>query len=124
MAGGHKGRWSWVIKYAPNHFGPRGFSLPQGMKQKPNVINLREIEEMVNKVEGQEKVKGKTKGGKAPGVKREEGKLVIDVTELQRDKVLGTGKITRALVVKARSFSKSAEEKIEAIGGKAIVVGD
>jgi large subunit ribosomal protein L15 len=35
-------------------------------------------------------------------------------------KILGDGEITKALVVKAHKFSKSAKEKIEAAGGKAI----
>lgn len=36
-------------------------------------------------------------------------------------KVLGNGKLTKKVVVKADKFSKSAVEKIEAAGGKAIV---
>jgi large subunit ribosomal protein L15 len=39
-------------------------------------------------------------------------------------KVLGTGEIGRALTITAHSFSGSAKEKIEAAGGKAILVGE
>lgn len=39
-------------------------------------------------------------------------------------KVLGTGELTRALTVTAHSFSGSAKEKIEAAGGKALLVGE
>lgn len=37
-------------------------------------------------------------------------------------KVLGTGKLTKKLTVKAAAFSESAKKKIEEVGGKAEVV--
>lgn len=37
-------------------------------------------------------------------------------------KVLGNGEIKRALTVKAKKFSKTAQEKIEKAGGKAVAV--
>lgn len=37
-------------------------------------------------------------------------------------KILGTGSVTKALVVKAHKFSKSAAEAIQAAGGKAEVI--
>jgi large subunit ribosomal protein L15 len=37
-------------------------------------------------------------------------------------KVLGNGEITKAMTVKAKKFSKSAIEKIEKAGGKAVVI--
>jgi large subunit ribosomal protein L15 len=40
----------------------------------------------------------------------------------QRIKILGEGEVTRALVVQAHKFSKSAEEKIRAAGGRAEVI--
>src|SRR5579875_529549 len=38
-------------------------------------------------------------------------------------KVLGTGELSVALTVHAHKFSKSAQEKIEKAGGKAILIG-
>jgi large subunit ribosomal protein L15 len=38
-------------------------------------------------------------------------------------RVLGDGELKQALTVKARHFSKTAKTKIEAAGGKAVVVG-
>jgi large subunit ribosomal protein L15 len=38
-------------------------------------------------------------------------------------KVLGTGEVTRALTVTAHAFSETARQKIEAAGGKALLVG-
>ena len=37
-------------------------------------------------------------------------------------KILGNGKLTKKLTVQAHKFSKSAQEKIEALGGKAEVI--
>ena|SRR5690349_9243894 len=39
-------------------------------------------------------------------------------------KVLGEGELTRAITVTAHVFSASAKQKIEAAGGKAILVGE
>jgi len=39
-------------------------------------------------------------------------------------KVLGTGDLTRALTVTAHSFSGAAKDKIQAAGGRAVVVGE
>jgi large subunit ribosomal protein L15 len=39
-------------------------------------------------------------------------------------KVLGEGELTRAITVTAHLFSASAKQKIEAAGGKAILVGE
>lgn len=42
--------------------------------------------------------------------------------ELDGLKILGEGELTKKLTVKAKVFSASAKEKIEAAGGKAEVV--
>jgi large subunit ribosomal protein L15 len=38
-------------------------------------------------------------------------------------KVLGDGEVTRALTIEAHRFTASAKQKIEAAGGKAVVIG-
>jgi large subunit ribosomal protein L15 len=38
-------------------------------------------------------------------------------------KILGSGELTSAVTIHAHKFSKSAQEKIEKAGGKAIVLG-
>lgn len=40
----------------------------------------------------------------------------------QRVKILGNGEISRAVTVKAHKFSRSAEEKIKAAGGKVVTL--
>jgi len=49
-----------------------------------------------------------------------EGNLVkIDVTKLGYQKVLGSGRLSKPLIIQAKQFSKSAEKKLQEIGGKA-----
>jgi large subunit ribosomal protein L15 len=38
-------------------------------------------------------------------------------------KILGSGELTKAITIHAHKFSKSAVEKIEKAGGKAVVLG-
>ena len=46
----------------------------------------------------------------------------FDVTQYGYDKVLGKGKLTYKLTVKAPVFSERAQEKISQAGGKAVVL--
>jgi large subunit ribosomal protein L15 len=50
------------------------------------------------------------------------GKSGLVTNILDGVKILGTGEILKALTVQAHKFSKSAQEKIEAAGGKAEVL--
>jgi len=52
----------------------------------------------------------------------EKGVPIIDLTSLGYVKVLGSGKVTRPLIVKATEFTELAIRKIEEAGGKAIKV--
>jgi large subunit ribosomal protein L15 len=51
-------------------------------------------------------------------VEREKGKFFIDLESLGYTKLLGTGKMTRPLVIKVPAVSKSAAEKIREAGGQ------
>ena len=70
------------------------------------VINLRDLEDLTGKNFGLAELK-------AAGVLRTNAPLL---------KVLGTGEITRAVTVSAHRFSEAAKKKIEAAGGKVIVL--
>lgn len=85
-----------------------GFRNPTRIEYKAvNVASLQALSEMLGKVElGIEDIK-------AAGL--------ADAKELV--KILGNGEITAAVTVTADSFSASAVSKIEAAGGKAIVIG-
>ncbi len=104
-AGGCKHKWSWTLKYAPNHFGRRGFKIPKAVKKEYEIINVGEIEENLKKF---------LKNGIA---NEKKGKIIVNLSGY---KVLGEGKITKPLIIKALAFSSSALEKIRNAGGEAI----
>jgi large subunit ribosomal protein L15 len=104
-AGLHKHKWSYVVKYEPEHFGKRGFKRPLAIKKKMKAINLEDLEKISEKL-----------------VKKEGEKIKINVINLGYEKVLGKGRITKPLIVEAKFFSKKALEKLEKVGGKAVVI--
>ncbi|MEM5836743.1 MAG: uL15m family ribosomal protein [Candidatus Aenigmatarchaeota archaeon] len=97
-AGLHKHKWSYVVKYEPDHFGKRGFTPIK--RREVKCINLKELEKIA----------------------REKNLNEIDVSQLGYEKVLGAGKISSPLTIKAKFFSEKARKKIEEAGGKAIKV--
>ena len=85
------------------YFGKHGFT---SRFKKLTIINFKEIEiKLPQLIE-----KGLAKENK--------GVFNIDLTQLGYDKLLSTGKITKKLNIKIKSFSKSAAEKIKKAGGK------
>ena len=93
--GRHKHLWSLVVTSEPNYFGKHGFISPQSLHTKVNAINLVKLDQLA---QGSE----------------------INLTELGYTKLLGTGKITKALIIKVATFSKIAQEKVTQAGGKIV----
>jgi large subunit ribosomal protein L15 len=102
--GRHKHLWSYVSTFEPDYFGKHGFTSPQSLKQKGDTLNLRKLEELSVKF----------------AVAKEEGKLSIDLTSLGYSKLLGTGHISKALIVNVASCSKTATEKVKEAGGQVL----
>jgi large subunit ribosomal protein L15 len=48
--------------------------------------------------------------------------LTVDATAIGVGKILGSGRVTRKMMVSAEAFSESAKKKLEAQGGQAILV--
>jgi large subunit ribosomal protein L15 len=48
--------------------------------------------------------------------------LTVDATAIGVGKVLGSGRVTRKMMVSAEAFSEAAKKKLEAQGGQAILV--
>jgi len=103
--GRHKALWSYIIKYDPEYYGKRGFTCPKSLKQEVNVINVGSLELISEKFPVEE---GKEKS-------------VMDLESLGYTKLLGAGKITKPLVVKVASCSKTASEKIKKAGGQVLM---
>jgi len=98
--GRHKHLWSYVVTHEPDYFGKSGFTSPQSLHRHENPINLKKLEELAQA--GQQE------------------KLQIDLAALGYTKLLGSGKVTKALTVQVPSCSKLAAEKIKKAGGKIV----
>jgi large subunit ribosomal protein L15 len=101
-AGRHKAGWSYVLRYEPDYFGKKGFVSPKRLKRNVNAINVGKLSEVAEKF----------------STKSEDDKLIIDLGSLGYTKLLGAGKVTKPLIVKVASCSKSAAEKIKEAGGQ------
>ncbi|MDR0900948.1 MAG: 50S ribosomal protein L15 [Methanobrevibacter sp.] len=109
-AGMDKQHWTWTVKFDPNHFGKYGFKRPQKVINKVNPVNLSYLDAQSDKLLDK-------------GIATKEGdSIVIDVTDLGYDKVLGKGNLSKALTIKSPKFSASAEDKIQEAGGEAITL--
>jgi len=107
LSGGHKQKWSYFLKYMPEHFGKHGFVRPPEVSAVVNSINVGELDERLDEFLQQ-------------GIARqEEKKFVVDVRKLGFDKVLGGGRVTHPLEVTAGKFSEQAKRKLEEAGGRA-----
>jgi large subunit ribosomal protein L15 len=105
MAGSGKHKKSFVLRYEYPYFGRAGRNARKVKKKDYKEINLGHIDKELDTF-----------------VKKGLAKHTNEGTEvaLEGYKVLGDGELTRKLIVKASSFTKSAKEKIEKAGGKAI----
>ena len=104
QTGGHKHHWVQTIKNDPNYFGKHGFIRYKGLVTTHETINVGEIDQNAEKL----------------STEKQEKLLVIDLHKHGYTKVLGTGKVTKPLLVKAEIFSEKAKEKIEKAGGKTV----
>ncbi len=105
MAGSKKHKWSFVSKYMPGYFGTRGFNRAASIVERVNSINVGYIDENLDNF---------VSNG---AVKLENNKYIINLTDMGYDKLLGSGKATHPMVITVNKCSKSAAEKISAVGG-------
>ncbi len=106
MGGSKKQKWSFVSKNFPNYFGRYGFTRPPKVVKEVKTINLKDLEENFNKF---------LKEGK---ISKKNDKYYMNLKELGYDKLLGSGKITKPLVITVDAYSEKALGKIEEAGGK------
>jgi len=97
QAGLHKHKWSWLVQNDPDHFGRDPFRPPQYYDKAARWINVGDLDGMSGK-------------SKSP--------LTLDLTAMGVEKLLGSGTVAKAFLVKVDSFTKRAQSKIEAAGGK------
>lgn len=109
-AGLHKHKWTYTVKYAPKHFGKFGFKRPLEVVKEVKTINLKELDQLAEKLLEQKLAQ------------KEGDKIKINLPKLGYEKVLGSGKVTKPLIVEAKDFSKQAIKKLEEAKGKAVKI--
>lgn len=104
-AGRHKALWSYVIKYEPDYYSKTGFTSPKDYKlrNRINVVNVGTLDSLAEKL-----------------AIEQEGKSFVDLESLGYTKLLGSGRVTKALTIKVPYFSESAAEKIKEAGGEIV----
>ncbi len=89
------------------NLGSHGFVRPSAVVSVVKAINLNAIDTNI------------TKWLTKKIAVEEKGVISLDMSKLGFNKVLGTGRLSRKMIIKADKFSEGAKEKIEAAGGKA-----
>jgi large subunit ribosomal protein L15 len=98
------------MKYAEDSsgypfFGKHGFKQPEAIVAARVDINVGELDSMLDELVN----KGL--------VQVVDGKYVVDLLKIGFNKLLGRGKVSRPMIVRAVWVSRKAEEKIRAAGG-------
>jgi large subunit ribosomal protein L15 len=89
-------------------YGKHGFKRPASVSRDATIVNVGELDELALYLvdEGLAEIK--------------DGAYHINLENLGIEKVLGSGRVTKNLVVTSDEFSVSAREKIESAGGSCI----
>jgi large subunit ribosomal protein L15 len=105
-AGLDKHKWTYVVKHDPDYWLKKGFVSPRSLGKKVKVINVGKLDDLVDRLDSEKKLEKKEK------------KIVLDLESLGYDKLLGTGAVSKPLLVKIASYSESASKKLEEAGGQ------
>ena len=105
-AGFDKHKWTYVLKYDPTYWEKKGFVSTRTLGKKVSIINVGKLDDLVDKLDSEKKLE------------RKEKKIFLDLESLGYDKLLGTGKISKPLLVKVASYSEAASRKLEEAGGE------
>lgn len=110
-AGLHKHKFKWMIKYDPEHFGPRGF-FRHAQPRPTNAIDLEDLARRIGEFEA------------AGHAKKDDSRINIDLTAAGIDKLLGSGRVTRAMRITVAKASPAAVAKVSGAGGEVVLPGD
>jgi len=105
-AGFDKHKWTYVLKYDPTYWEKKGFVSTRTLGKKVSIINVGKLDDLVDKLDSEKKLE------------RKEKKIFLDLESLGYDKLLGTGEISKPLLVKVASYSEAASRKLEEAGGE------
>jgi large subunit ribosomal protein L15 len=95
-----------VVKHDPTYWLKKGFVSARALGKKVNIINIGKLDDLADMLESEKKLEKKDK------------KIFLDLESLGFDKLLGTGNISKPMVVKVASYSETASRKLEEAGGE------
>jgi large subunit ribosomal protein L15 len=78
----------------------------RALGKKVSIINVGKLDDLVDKLDSEKKLE------------RKEKKIFLDLESLGYDKLLGTGEISKPLLVKVASYSEAASRKLAEAGGE------
>jgi large subunit ribosomal protein L15 len=105
-AGTKKHHYIKTMLEDPDYFGKHGFKRPQKVIEEVTVVNVGEIDASADKLV--------TRGLASKSGKR----YSIDIAKLGVDKILGSGKVTKALnLTGVKAITDRAREKVTEKGG-------
>ncbi len=104
-AGLDKHKWTFVLKNDPTYWIKKGFVSASTLNKKVRIINIGKLDDLADKLEVDKKLE------------RKEQKIFLNLEQLGYDKLLGTGEISKPLLIKVGSYSESASKKLEEAGG-------
>lgn len=105
-AGLDKHKWTYVVKHDPTYWEKKGFVSARALGKKVSIINVGKLDDLADKLESEKKLEKKEK------------KLFLDLESLGYGKLLGTGEVSKPIVVKVASYSEAASRKLEEAGGE------
>ncbi|UCC58488.1 MAG: 50S ribosomal protein L15 [Candidatus Bathyarchaeum sp.] len=105
-AGYDKHKWTYVLKHDPTYWEKKGFVSTKALGRKVNVINVGKLDDLADKLESEK------------NLEKREKKIFLDLESLGYDKLLGTGEISKPMLVKVASYSEAASRKLEEAGGQ------
>ena len=111
MAGLHKHKWSWTLKYHPKYFGMYGFTR-HSADEKLKTINVWDVDRNLDRWVSEKKAKNK------------KNTIVVDLGELGYDKLLGCGVIASKVEITVPTATKKAIVKVEQAGGKVVTTAE
>lgn len=100
-AGLHKHKWTWTVKYAPDHFGGSVFRPPASLPTR-RWLNVRELDSLASSTAATPE------------------KLELDLSARGIEKLLGGGRVHGAYRVRVKAATEQARKKVEAAGGEVI----
>ena len=108
MAGLHKHKFKWMLKYDPDHFGRHGFVRHAQMRET-TAIDLEDLVRRLDELES------------AGHAKKDNSRIDVNLTAAGIDKLLGSGRVAVAMRITVAKASEAAVAKVAGAGGEVVL---